>query len=83
MLKKLFVISCAALSISCASKPEEKPKTCPLVFTAESSYTQIVQHMDAYQVILTVYHGNCVDYSVTKSSTAVIQPTFLIRRSSL
>lgn len=81
MLKKLLLVVGAFLCMSCvARKREDAPKICPLVSINENSYTKIIQHVDAYEISLDGYHGDCIISTPMHETTAVIQPVFTIRR---
>lgn len=81
-LIKIVLIGIVLLTqISCVYQVEKKMSVCPIVFIDKDfSYTKIVQHMDTYQIILDGYHSDCVINSKTKSTMAIIQPIFRIRR---
>lgn len=53
---------------------------CPLVTMQNTEYTVLVQHKDAYQIILVGYYGDCYMSRRKYQSYAIIQPIFTIRR---
>ena len=83
---RLFTLALILLCSSSCSLFEDKNNPtyleppCPLVTLQDTEYTVLVQHKDAYQIILTGYYGDCYLSRRKYQSYAIIQPIFTIRR---